>query len=345
MNDQNAKRQNKAKKGVLPSATPVDAKQLSRAEAELGIKSEDLASLYLLESIRGFGPQKFKEIHGANVRVAEILKDPGRLPIEGKRGEAFRAALKGITEETRITRRHWAQQQILTAHKLQANILTYHHPAYPRSVYDSNNPIPILYVRGKLQLLKNSKTVACVGSRKIYSPYSRLHAEFAESAVRLGFTVISGFALGADSIGHRAAFETGGSTICIMPCGLDRPFPPENKPLWESFLASQTAAFVTEFPFGRRAASLTLRKRNKLIVAFAQGVLVSQSSEKGGAMNAYKFAREQRKPVATFVDDGKPGTSGNKLISRERLLMDPVFPTNGGDVEFEIWLRQLSSSI
>ena len=46
MNDQNEKRQDKAIKGVQLSA-PVDAKQLAVAEAELGIKSEDLASLYL----------------------------------------------------------------------------------------------------------------------------------------------------------------------------------------------------------------------------------------------------------------------------------------------------------
>ena len=55
-----------------------------------------------------------------------------------------------------------------------------------------------------------------------------------------------------------------------------------------------TGALVSEFPFGTAASSLTLRKRNKLIVAFAQGVLIGQSSAKGGAMNAYRFALEQR---------------------------------------------------
>jgi predicted Rossmann fold nucleotide-binding protein DprA/Smf involved in DNA uptake len=78
-----------------------------------------------------------------------------------------------------------------------------------------------------------------------------------------------------------------------MPGGLDRPFPPENRSLWEDFLSYPGAAFVSEFPFGTRASSLTLRKRNKLIVAFARAVLVSQSSADGGAMNAYRFAAER----------------------------------------------------
>jgi DNA protecting protein DprA len=321
----------------------VDSPQVRIAENEVGISVKDLANIYVLESIKGFGPQKFKKIHEAKVALAAVLKDPAILPIKGKRGDEFRKAISAITNETREIRRQWAEQQILVAHKLHARILTYNNPAYPRTVYDSNNPMAVLYVRGKLSLLQ-TKSVACVGSRKIDGRYSQLHEEFVKVAIGCGFTIVSGFALGADSIGHRAAFESGGNTICVMPCGLDRPFPPENRVLWDRFLASQTAAFVSEFPFGRRAASLTLRKRNKLIVAFVRGVLISQSSEKGGAMNAYNFAREQRKPVATFADDGSPATSGNKLISEERLLTDSVFPMRRDDSAFETWLRQLSSS-
>ena len=58
---------------------------------------------------------------------------------------------------------------------------------------------------------------------------------------------------------------------------------------------------MSELGFGVRASALTLRKRNKLIVAFARGVLVAQSAKDGGAMNAYRFAVEQKKPVATFA--------------------------------------------
>ena len=106
---------------------------------------------------------------------------------------------------------------------------------------------------------------------------------------------MSGFAVGADSIGHRAARDASGRTVCVMPCGLDNLFPPENRTLWEELLDYPGAAFVSEFGFGRRASALLLRKRNKLIAAFSQGVLVAQSSYGGGAMNAYRFAREQKK--------------------------------------------------
>jgi predicted Rossmann fold nucleotide-binding protein DprA/Smf involved in DNA uptake len=76
------------------------------------------------------------------------------------------------------------------------------------------------------------------------------------------------------------------------------------------------AVAVSEFPFGTLASKLTLRKRNKLIVAFARGVLLSQTSSDGGAMNAYRFASEQHKPIATFAGDGTNRTSGNEQIAR-----------------------------
>jgi DNA processing protein len=163
------------------------------------------------------------------------------------------------------------------------------------------------------------------------------------------FTVVSGFALGADTIGHKAALEAKGTTIAVMPCGLDLSFPPENRSLWNELLAYDRAVFVSEFPFGRRAASLTLRKRNRLIVAFARGVLVSQSARDGGAMNAYRFALEQKKPVATFVSDEQSDTTGNALIgradsARPLFMRDVVFPLTPEPSAYERWLRTLSSS-
>ncbi len=156
---------------------------------------------------------------------------------------------------------------------------------------------------------------------------------------------MSGFAMGADAIGHRTALTALGQTTCVMPCGLDRPFPPEHKSLWEEVLQYPGASVVTEFAFGTAASSLTLRKRNKLIVSFALGVLVSQSSATGGAMNAYRFAVEQRKPVATFSHDEHVDTSGNALIQSAQTTRTTTFPApQASDEAFEEWLRTLSSS-
>jgi DNA protecting protein DprA len=334
-------------------------------EHEVGITREDLASLLLLESVRGFGPQKFKELHEAGLAPKDVLLEPVKLPTAGKRGDAFREAIVGLDDGARDLAQARAVRQLVRAHEHKARVVTYADPHYPGNVYVSNNPVPVLYVRGDLDLLTDTRAVACVGSRDIRPPYDDLHYRFARRAAERGFTIVSGFALGADTIGHRAAFEANAATTLVMPCGLDLPFPPENKSLFTELMKYEMALAVSEFAFGTLASALTLRKRNKLIVAFAQGVLLSQTSATGGAMNAYRFALEQRKPVATFKSNGTERTSGNDVIERgdeskpqrgdsgQQSLADTgaepaaVFPADADRQDtgmWDEWLRRSSST-
>jgi DNA protecting protein DprA len=312
-------------------------------EEAVGVTVEELTALYVLDGLKGFGPQKFKELHASGLMPAAIVKDWSALPTAGKRGDYLRRQLESERGKLEPVARVRAAKQIAAAHKQGARIITYRDPCYPPNVFRSNYPAPILFVRGSLAVLTETKAVACVGSRKTRPPYTELEIEFVKLACRAGFTVVGGFALGADTIGHEEAWKAGGRTVCVMPGGLDRPFPPENRRLWDELLRYSGAAFVSELGFGARASALTLRKRNKLIVAFARGVLVAQSARDGGAMNAFRFAVEQKKSVATFAADGTTDTSGNQLIADE--TWTKTLPGNGADPKaYEAWLRELSSS-
>lgn len=315
-------------------------------EAAVGATVDGLAAVFCLDQVPGFGPQKFKQLHEAGLDARQVLETSSLLPAIGKTGDNLRRAIDQLGEAERTKQRANAVLAIGRAHQHGAMILGYGHPAYPKNVFESNNPVPVLYARGALGVLKTRRVVACVGSRDIRQPYEGLHRAFASYAAELGFAVASGFATGADTVGHEAAFKVGGATICVMPSGLDRPFPPENRGLWDALLDYGGAVMVSEFPFGTGASGLTLRKRNKLIVAFALGVMLSQSSEKGGAMNAYRFALEQKKPIATFAGDDSPATSGNEAISRDRIGSVTTFPATGeAHEDWGEWLRKLSSSI
>lgn len=311
-------------------------------EEAVGVTLAALTHIFVLDALKGFGPQKFKALHDHGVEPEAAVRTPQLLPVSGATGEQLKRALGAVTPEERTLARERAARQLAVAHEHSAVILTYGHPSYPATVLASNNPIPVLYVRGTSAAVTSPTTVACVGSRGIRAPYDQLQAAFAGLATKEGFVVVSGFALGADSVAHRAAIESGGSTVCVMPCGLDRPFPPENRELFEQFLECGRAAFVSEFPFGTGASGMTLRKRNKLIVAAAKGVLIGQSSADGGAMNAFRFAIEQRKPVATFESDGTAETSGNAVIAREQKVPAVSFKQSVVETEWRTWLSTLS---
>lgn len=308
------------------------------------ITVDELTALYVLDDVKGLGPQKVKAIHEHGVAPARVVADPSLLPIKGKRGEQLRRALESAQVLVPKSRER-AERQLQEVEKCGAVILTYDHPLYPRTVYRSNYPAPILYARGAIETLQSDRTVACVGSRKIRRPYSDRHREFAEYAVVAGFTIVSGFALGADTIGHEAAHEAMGKTVCVLPGGLERAFPPENRSLWDTLLHDGKAVMVSEAPFGVRASSLLLRKRNKLIVAFARGVLVSQTSANGGAMNAYRFAMELHRPFATFRGDGSDDTTGNAVIADTPKHSPVTFDAQHAEPEaWRRWLEGLSSS-
>ncbi len=312
-------------------------------ERAVGITVQELTDILILESVKGLGPQKFKALHVAGLRPIEVLNEPNRLPITGKRGDQIHNELQSVISKDKTIFRERAKKQVLTAFRHEGKILTYWHPAYPKHLYASNYPLPVLYARGSLEVLGDSKAVACVGSRNIRSPYAERHTEFAKFAVSQGFAIISGFALGADTLGHQAAHRNGGKTVCVMPGGIDRPFPPENRGLWQSLLTYPHAVMVTEAPFGTGASALNLRRRNKLIAALALGVLVSQTTLDGGAMNAFRFAVEQHKMVGTFRGDGTKDTSGNECIGQEKKVPIAVFPERiPSSEEWKKWLLALS---
>ena len=307
--------------------------------------ADRLGAIFALERVSGFGPVKFRAMHEAGVDAQAAITNPDLLPFKGRTGEKLRRGVLALSEAELTAGRERAIDQLERAGELSAAILLHGDAGYPARVYASNNPVPVLYVRGDPAVWDGAGTVAVVGSRKTREPYAGGARRFATVAARNGMVVVSGFAMGADSMGHSAAVEAGGRTVCVMPCGLDMVFPPENRELWKELLAYPGAAFVSEFGFGQRASSLLLRKRNKLIVAFAQGVLVAQSGLSGGAMNAYRIGREQKKPVATFKTDGSEDTNGNALIEKDDRTGGFAFELTDNPKGHETWLQQLSSWI
>ena len=300
---------------------------------------ERLAALFTLGSINGFGPRKFKLIHENRVSPESILDDPDRLPVSGKVGVKLRFLLNCLSKDTYLKCKERASKQLESAENQSAYILTFESRFYPKALYLSSYPLPVLYVRGNPDIL-NRQAIAVVGSRKIRKPYTERAQEFVEIACGLNQVISSGFAMGADSVGHRTALQNQGATICVMPCGLNRLFPPENKELWMSLLNYKNATFVSEFAFGAGANSLNLRKRNKLIVALTKGVLIAQSAKNGGAMNAYRFGLELKKSIATFEDDNTEDTSGNLEIKNSNTA--EIFAANNTNQEcFERWIQSL----
>lgn len=333
-------RANTKKEGTIAPSDHWRVTGRNRSDMEL------LTSFFVLNSVKGFGPVRFRKAWQMGLSPSDIWKNPSSYSFEGKRDRKILKQLEDLSGEAVDTAESRAERQLSFAQRRDIAIVSYSDPRYPENLRLSNNPVPLLFARGETEILDKRKAVAVVGTRSIRPPYDQLHAEFASVACEEDFLIVAGFALGADTIGHKIALDKGGNTVAVMPSGLDRPFPPENKELWEVLLRSPGGLAVSEFPTGWKASSVSLRKRNKLIAALSLGVVISQTARKGGSLNAYRAALEQRKPVATFSFDLRgEDAAGNQMIAASRPDSVTVFPLESSRIRgYRRWLRELSSS-
>ncbi len=166
---------------------------------------------------------------------------------------------------------------------------------YPKQLFTLVQPAYKLYVIGNTQIL-NYKSLAVVGSRAV-TPYgrevtTRMVAEAAWSSI----PIISGLALGVDSVAHRAALDAGGITIAILPGGIERVYPASHQKLAEE-IVRQGGALVSEHPGRMRPHKYHFIARNRIIAGMAHAVLITEAAEKSGSLHTAEFALDQGKEV------------------------------------------------
>lgn len=107
--------------------------------------------------------------------------------------------------------------------------------------------------------------------------------------------MVSGLARGIDTAAHRGALEAGGRTFAVCGCGLDYPYPPENKKLMEEIAA--TGANLSEFAPTVHPESWHFPARNRIISGLSMGTIVVEAAERSGALITSDFAVEQGRDV------------------------------------------------
>lgn len=188
------------------------------------------------------------------------------------------------------------------------------YPVLLRSIPD---PPLVLFVKGTLEP-RDLNGFAIVGSRKC-SYYGREQAErFAALLAGAGFTVISGGARGTDSAAHRGALShPQGRTIAVLGSGVDVPYPPENKGLFEQ--VAQRGVILSEYPLGTPPLADNFPRRNRIVSGLSRGVLVTEAADRSGALiTARQACDDHGRPVFAL-----PGRVDNPLsVGPHKLIRD-----------------------
>ena len=157
-----------------------------------------------------------------------------------------------------------------------------------------------LHLRGELP---RRRGVAVVGTRRPSDEAVDYTRRLAAALVKGGFAVWSGGALGIDAAAHEGALDAGGTTVVVLPCGVDVAFPVKHAPLYAKVLA-HGGALVSRLPDGAPAGQGTFFPRNEALVALTEVTVVVQAPFRSGARNAAASARKLGRPV--YVVPGAP---------------------------------------
>lgn len=165
---------------------------------------------------------------------------------------------------------------------------------YPRLLLEIPDPPPVLYCRGRVELLSRP-SLAVVGSRNA-TPQGKRDAEsFSRAFSAAGITIVSGLAQGVDAAAHRGGLAGGGSTIAVLGTGVDRVYPQSNAALAADI--ERDGLLLSEFPLGTRALPHHFPRRNRLISGLARGCLVIEAALASGSLITARAAAEQGRDV------------------------------------------------
>jgi DNA processing protein len=241
-----------------------------------------------LKSVPGIGNHLFK-------RLIDRFGSP-QAALTASSAELL--AVEGVTQRVVDAMRSCgtppqAAVEIDAAHHRGYRIVTLNDTDYPLLLREIPDPPPWLYVNGALRV--GERCVAVVGSRNAtaygVSAARRLCAELAE----LGFTVVSGMALGIDTAAHEGALSVGGRTVAVLGSGLAQIYPAENRKLAERIAAN--GAVISEFALDSGPDAHHFPVRNRIISGMACGTVVVEATRHSGSLITARLAAEQNREV------------------------------------------------
>lgn len=180
-----------------------------------------------------------------------------------------------------------------------------------------SKPCVLLYYKGNLDALTKTG-LAIIGTREPDADGLKAGEYFAKAFAKQGFNIVSGLAVGCDTLGHRGALDVGGTTTAFLAHGLDSVYPPENDDLANE-IVENGGLLLSEYALGMPVSRYNLVARDRLQSALAKACLVIETGRHGGTMHAAQATLAANKPllVVDYSDKGGEKKRGNEWLASQ----------------------------
>ena len=241
---------------------------------------------------------KFSAYSGVST-LEELVHHSSNLKISNVKS---RAALESFFNAANFQAlRDEVQAEIDSFKNKGVEIVLFGSKTYPISLYNLPKPPPFLYCKGNLKLLENRLSIAVVGTRENTPKGETITIKTIQKFATYGFTIVSGLALGIDTIAHRAALDAKTPTISVL-VDVDSISPTSNRELAQEILDTD-GLLVAENAPGTKAIPAFFAKRDRIQAGLSTAVFAIETSIDGGTMHAVKSALSMERPV--FVPDAQ----------------------------------------
>ena len=184
---------------------------------------------------------------------------------------------------------------------------------YPSSLKKmlGNQTPPVLTAAGNIDLLKN-RLIGFGGSRKASFKGLEITTECAFALASAGASIVSGYAAGIDLAAHKAALSAGGSTIIVLPNGMNSFYiRRELEELWDWDKILILSEFLPETPW---SASNAMR-RNSTIIGLSESMFIIEAGTTGGSLAAgMKTLEHRKKLIVPEFSNPEESATGNRLL-------------------------------
>ncbi len=200
--------------------------------------------------------------------------------------------------------------------------------SFPALLGAIHDPPPGLFLRGGAGAEVLSRpAVAVVGARSCSSYGAQVARTLGRELAAAGLVVVSGLARGIDGEAHRGALDSGGTTVAVLGCGIDRDYPAAHASLAAAI--RETGLVVSEYAPGVEPAPWRFPARNRIIAGLAHATIVVEARERSGALITADLALEEGREVFAV-----PGEITSRLSagSNELLRLGAAPATSAADV-------------
>ena len=174
------------------------------------------------------------------------------------------------------------------------HVISREHEWYPEVFRHLSDPPICLYVKGDINSYVHERELyfAIVGTRNPTDYGKQIALKFSRELAELGWVIVSGLAMGIDAQAHQGALHAQGRTIAFLGCGVNIPYPPVNRFLYDQIIL-KGGLIISEAPPNMTVIKGLFVSRNRLISALSRGVLVAEGLKNSGSLITATCALDQ----------------------------------------------------